>query len=541
MPRRLLLAALSGLLLVLAHAPFEQPWTLPLGIAGLAVLCHRRPPGRAALLGLAFGAAYMFSHLFWMRAVGPDAWLALAGVEALFFAPIGAVFALVSRLPAWPVWAAVSYVGIDHVRGGWPFSGMPWGRPSYATVDSPWEAALPWVGHIGVSLLLVLVGTSLAWLALRWRSRGTTPGSGRGVPAWGAVAVVLGVVALGLVPNLFRWQPPEGAPYTVAAVQGDVPGDGTDVLADHRQVTANHVDATLGLAREVDRGDAPRPDLVVWPENSTAVDPFADVAINAGIEEAVEAVGVPVLVGAMVDAERPDAVLNQGVVWRPGVGPGDRYTKWHPVPFGEYIPWRDTVFPSNFGRLEMIHRDMVAGTRQEPLQVGDALVSDAICFDVAYDDGIHAQVGAGAGLVVVQTSNAMFINTSQIEQQFAITRLRAIETGKYVVVASVNGVSGVIAPDGTVVARAGTREQEVLVEEIRTHDAVTPAVRMGAWPGDLAVALGMVGAASGALKYRRRNRPTGAPARSVAAPERAAEETDRGVGDRVPATPGTRE
>lgn len=533
MPLRLLLAALSGLLLVPAHAPFEQPWTLPLGIAGLAVLCHRRPPGAAALLGLAFGVSYMFCHLFWMRAVGPDAWLALAGVEALFFAPIGAAFALVSRLPAWPLWAAVAYVGVDHVRGGWPFSGMPWGRPSYATIDSPWEAALPWVGHTGLSLLLVLLGTSLGWLALRLRVRARVPESGRRVPAWGAVAVVLAVAALGLLPNLFRWQPPEGAPYTVAAVQGDVPGDGTDVLADHRQVTANHVDATLGLAREVERGATVPPDLVVWPENSTAVDPFADAGINAGIEQAVEAIGVPVLVGAMVDAERPDAVLNQGIVWRPGVGPGDRYTKWHPVPFGEYIPWRDTVFPSNFGRLDMIPRDMLAGTREQPLRIGDTLVSDAICFDVAYDDGIHAQVAAGAGLVVVQTSNAMFINTSQIEQQFAITRLRAIETGKYVVVASVNGVSGVIAPDGSVLARAGTREQEVVVEQVRTHDAVTPAVRLGAWPGDLAVALGLVGAALGVLTYRRRHRQPGASVRSSVTRERS--------DDRVPAAPGTRE
>lgn len=369
---------------------------------------------------------------------------------------------------------------------------MPWGRPSYATVDSPWEAALPWVGHIGVSLLLVLVGTSLAWLALRWRSRGTTPGSGRGVPAWGAVAVVLGVVALGLVPNLFRWQPPEGAPYTVAAVQGDVPGDGTDVLADHRQVTANHVDATLGLAREVDRGDAPRPDLVVWPENSTAVDPFADVAINAGIEEAVEAVGVPVLVGAMVDAPEDHQVLNQGLVWHPGTGAQDRYTKQNPVPFGEYIPWRDVVFRDNLGKLRQIGRDMLSGTRTSPLQIGDLRVADAICFDVAYDSGIHEQIREGGQLLVVQTSNAMFIHTHQIAQQYEITRLRALETGRHVAVAATNGVSGVIGPDSVPVAEAEPRTTSVLVQEVGLSSSLTPAVWMGAWPGRIAVLLSVL-------------------------------------------------
>ena len=81
-------------------------------------------------------------------------------------------------------------------------------------------------------------------------------------------------------------------------------------------------------------------------------------------------------------------------------------------------------------------------------RVGDTLVADAICFDVAYDDGIHEQLGPRARAVTVQTSNAMFVLTSQIDQQFEICRLRALETGRYVLVAATNGVSGVIAPDG---------------------------------------------------------------------------------------------
>ena len=97
---------------------------------------------------------------------------------------------------------------------------------------------------------------------------------------------------------------------------------------------------------------------------------------------------------------------------------------------------------------------MLSGSRQEPLPIGDSLVAAAICFDVAYDDGLHAQLAAGGQLVTVQTSNAMFIHTDQIDQQFEISRLRAQETGRYVLVAATNGVSGIIAPDGTVLARA---------------------------------------------------------------------------------------
>ena len=184
----------------------------------------------------------------------------------------------------------------------------------------------------------------------------------------------------------------------------------------------------------------------------------------------------------MVDAG-PEHVLNQGIVWDPDTGGGDRYTKWHPVPVRRVHPVAQTCFRGNFGRLALIPRDMLSGTRTDPLEVAGIPVADAICFDVAYDDGIHAQLRNGAELVVVQTSNAMFIHTSQIDQQFEITRLRALETGRYVLVAATNGVSGVIAPDGTVLDRADPRTQEVLVEQIGAVHVLTPAVRIGPWLG----------------------------------------------------------
>ena len=154
-----------------------------------------------------------------------------------------------------------------------------------------------------------------------------------------AALCLVGLVALLAVPALVPWTAEASGRLTVAAVQGDVPGNGDDILYDFRQVTQNHVDATIDLAQQVDDGTVPRPDLVLWPENSTAVDPFNDAETNAGIRSASSAIGVPILVGAIVDGG-PDRVLNQGIVWDPQTGAGDRYTKWHPVPFGEYIPLR---------------------------------------------------------------------------------------------------------------------------------------------------------------------------------------------------------
>ncbi len=112
------------------------------------------------------------------------------------------------------------------------------------------------------------------------------------------------------------------------------------------------------------------------------------------------------------------------------------------------------------------------------------LVADAICFDVAYDDGIYGQVARGAELLTVQTSNAIFIHTAQIDQQFEISRLRALETGRWVVVAAINGVSGDRrARRQRRGERGAAARRTCWSETCGLARGLTPAVRLGAWPG----------------------------------------------------------
>jgi apolipoprotein N-acyltransferase len=233
--------------------------------------------------------------------------------------------------------------------------------------------------------------------------------------------------------------------------------------------------------------------------------------MRSDIDNALARVDVPILAGVVVDGGRRH-VLNQGIVFDPVTGAGDRYTKWHPVPFGEYIPWR-WLFGSHLAQLNQVSRDMVRGTRVEPLDIRGTKIADAICFDIAYDDGLYTQLSHGGQLLVVQTSNAMFIHTAQIEQQFAISRLRAIETHRYVVVAAINGITGVIAPDGSVVTAVPVRTQAYVDAGVGLYDAVTPAVRMGAWPGRVCAGLVVLAWALAWGQYRRkRRRPSARPA-----------------------------
>ena len=495
-------AVLAGMAAAGASAPWDERWLLPLAVAALVLLVQRVPVRRAAVLGLLFGLAYTLALTVWMRAVGTDAWLLLSPVVAGFYALIAVGIALVRRLRGWPWWTACVWVAIETAMSTWPLGGFPWTRLAWAAVDTPFALWLPWIGATGVSFLIALTGAILAWVLQEGRAR----------PA-GAAAAVVAALLVAVVPVLFSpesltssWE--AGRPVvTVAAVQGDVPGAGNDLVAVHEQVTANHVRATVDLARRVEDGAVQQPDFVLWPENSTAVDPFTDEQTNAGISRAVAAIGVPVLVGAIVDGPRPDAVLNQGLVWLPDGSTAERYTKRHPVPFGEYVPFRSQMAGLQIGRLDMIPRDMIAGTRSRPLDVAGTRVVDLICFDVAYDDSLIAQVQNGGQMVTVQTSNATFTGTSQLEQQFTISRARAMETGRTVIVASTNGISGVIAPDGTVRQQLEPRTSDIAVTEVALVDAQTPAVRHGPLIKLVLCLIGVAAAILAAVRTSRRQFP----------------------------------
>jgi apolipoprotein N-acyltransferase len=176
----------------------------------------------------------------------------------------------------------------------------------------------------------------------------------------------------------------------------------------------------------------------------------------------------------------------------------------------------------------------VAGTEPGLLDLNGVTVGDVICFEIAYDDVVR-DVAGKAQLLVVQTNNATYMGTGQVEQQFAIARLRAIETGRYAVVVATNGVSGIVAPDGSVLQRAAVRQPAVLEDELPLRVGTTPAVWLGPWPERLLVLVALLGVLVASPRLRRERRPSdGSPDGAAAessdrAPEElVAEPTGRG-------------
>ena len=508
---RTVAAALSGAAAAAAFEPFALSWLIVPAVLGLTLAARGLRGRRAVLVGVAYGAAFMGVLVPWLSVIGVDAWIGLTILEASFYGLLGVALARVGRLPGWPLWAAVTWVAVDALRSAVPWGGFPWGRLAFAGVDTPLAALLSWVGPAGTSFVIALLGTGLAWLVLA-----------RPLNLRGAAVTTL-LVALVAAPA--AWGPAtlsSSGEVRVAAVQGDVPGEGMDAFSERRAVLDNHVAATRALAARVEAGETERPAFVLWPENSTDIDPFEDPTVFADISAAVDEIGVPTLVGAMVRGPGPVDVENQGIVWEPGTGPSASYSKTHPVPFGEYIPMRSQL-AQVFERLDQIPRDMVPGTEPGLLDLAGTTIGDVICFEVAYDDTIRNVSGGGdgpdggaadaAGMLVVQTNNATYMGTGQVEQQFAIARLRAIETGRSVVVVATNGVSGVIGADGEVLQRAPVRETAVLEAAVVQHTGVTPGIRWGAAVQWLLVAVALLAQVGVSVVARRQRgvRSTTAP------------------------------
>ena len=163
------------------------------------------------------------------------------------------------------------------------------------------------------------------------------------------------------------------------------------------------------------------------------------------------------------------------------------------VPYGEYVPFRRALcgIVPRFDRD--IPRDMLPGDRSGALRVGDFTVGDTICWDIAYDGIVRETVKAGAQMLVVQTSNASFTGTSQPTQQWNISRLRAIETGRWVLVPSTNGISGIADASGNEKARAPLHEPATLSADVPLAGGLTPALRFGGWLELLLGVLGVLG------------------------------------------------
>ncbi|MGW9439966.1 apolipoprotein N-acyltransferase [Streptomyces sp. NPDC055607] len=560
-------ALLSGFVLYLSFPPRPLWWLAPPAFALLGWALRGRRLRAGFGLGYLAGLGFLLPLLVWTgEEVGPGPWLALAAVEALFVAAAGLGVAAVSRLPAWPFFAAGVWILAEGARARVPFGGFPWGKVAFGQADGVF---LPLAAVGGTPLLgfaVALCGFGLYEAARLIRARrtrhglhatvtaadtGTAPGtvtaadirtapdtdraaspaaeaasspadaprsaprtSGASAPrrtgsvprgplVAAALAVLLPVTgALAALPLVD--DSAEDGTATVAAVQGNVPRLGLDFNAQRRAVLDNHAARTRELAEAVKEKREPQPDFVLWPENSSDIDPYANADAADVIDEAVRAIGAPTVIGAVV-APETGKLRNTLIQWEPGLGPVATYDKRHVQPFGEYIPMRPLVrlFNSNVDR---VRRDFGPGTKIGVFDLAGTKVGLATCYEAAFDWAVRDTVTHGAQLITVPSNNATFGRSEMTYQQLAMSRVRAVEHSRAVVVPVTSGVSAVIRPDGEVVAQTRMFTPDVLVEKVPLRSSQTPATRMGTLPEFLLMALAAAGLGWSALRSVRARR-----------------------------------
>ncbi|HTU72039.1 MAG TPA: apolipoprotein N-acyltransferase [Trebonia sp.] len=498
-----LLIALAGGLLLAAAFPPVGVW--PLAAAGPALLLvalSGRSLRASFAVGLVFGVAFFFPLLVWVTNVAWYAWIALAIASTVIFGVLTVGQRLLLRLPGWPLGVAGWWVAAEAVRDRWPWGGFPWGRLGMSQAGAPTQGWAAIGGAPLLSFMVALVGAMLGWLVLTaWPGR--LP---RGRTTLAAVAMVA-TAALAAVPALLPLDPvAAGTPTTeVAAIQGDVPrARSLATQLNDWMVTLNHVSATQALARAVAAGKKPAPDVVIWPENSTDIDPSLYPPVYNQIAAASAAIKTPILVGAVLE----NPVRNASVLWLPGKGPVATYVKQKLVPFGEYIPLRSVISKiTSLTALQPVN--FTAGDKTVVFTVGKIRLSAMICWEVGFDSIARSEVTAGANLLTMPSNDATYERegetTGESGQQLAMARIRAVEHDRSVVVASTTGYSAIIAPGGRLITRSGLWQQAELEARVPLVTHITLADRVGPWPEyGIVAATGLGIVLAIALSWRRR-------------------------------------
>lgn len=462
----------------------------------------------------AFGWAFLwafcfFSFLFdWATSASGTvlAQLALSAVEALYIGVLGIVWAGLRRWPSswrftgWQVvvtsLAVVAWIAMEQLRGAWPLGGMPWGTLAFALVDSPLVGLAPvgstqLVGAVAV-LISILLAMAVEWLAQR-----------RVVaPLMALVSAVILVAAPGFLPVGERPQDR----VSVGIVQGNVPDVDTLGPDESRAliVTENHVEAARGLLGEP-------LDFILLPESTSDRDIRTDAEAGSRIESLSNDAGVPLVLGTQ--EYRGSVRENHYVTYYPGSGIGQVYSKQHPVPFGEYIPARDVIRKVTTA-VDQVSIDMVAGSEPAILDVNLAdetiRLATPICFEVAYTEIIAEAVRGGAQLLVVPTNNETFKGSGEPDQQFAMSRFRAIEFAKTTVQVATSGITGVIDSNGVVVYQSEFGTADARVVDLALNDRVTFAAETEVPRRVIGYILGIVAGivGVGALGVSRREQRT---------------------------------
>jgi apolipoprotein N-acyltransferase len=474
-------------------------WPLAwLGFAGIAFLLPGQPVRPRILLGLGTGVGQFLMGLWWVQEFSIPGWIALIVVSGLY-TTLAVALVPTGRRSSVAIGLPVAMMAAEWARDRFPLGGFPLGEVALGQVASPLAPTLRLGGSLLLTGMTALCGVALAAIVeavLDWRSTRSPWSSGLPVrvlarrrtwAAFGLVAVALAVVAGAEVS-------PSGAggrlpAMKVALVQGGGPRGTRAINTDPELIVQRQVAASARLQ--------PPLDLVVWPEG--VLQTAADTAAVSALARQVHAT---VLSGAVRDVGTTRYV-NEVVAWGPDGKVAGRYQKHHLVPFGEYIPGRSLL--KHVFNLANVPLDGIPGPGPGILHSTAGPLGLLISYEVFFDHLARQDVRAGGQVLVVPTNTASYRGTQVPTQELAASRMRARETGRWVLQVTPTGYTAVVAPGGQVDQRTSLSEPAVLLATVPRESGQTPYVVLGDTPFVIAACL-LLGLAWLLTAARRRTR-----------------------------------
>ncbi len=464
-----LLAALAGILFTLAFSPFDYPYLAPLALSLLFASWQNTTPRRALLRGYLFGLGSFGLGVSWVyisiHDFGGANWLSSGLLTVLFFgfwalfpalAGYFSVKILTGNRTLISVWVMpVVWLLIEYFRGDCLLNGFPWLQSAYSQLETPLAGYIPIIGVYGTGFLVALTASSVAFI-FQTRKHGHL-----------LTAFIVTLWATGTVLQTVRWTHAIGKPVQVSLIQGNItqdqkwrPENKLKTLQLYKELTAAPWDSAV----------------IIWPETSIPAylsevnDWFLQPLSNAAkLHNTDLIVSLPVHDNAT--DEKYNAVMTLGK--ETGL-----YRKKHLLPFGEYLPWQP-VSGFILNSLAIKLGNFTPGRIDQPLlKAGGYSFITSICYEDAFGDAGLTGLPDAAYLVNV-TNDGWFGNSIEPHQHLQMARMRAMETGRFMLRATNTGVTAVIAPDGRIISQAPLFTATVLTETITPMGGMTPYANLG--------------------------------------------------------------
>jgi len=485
----LIRASLGGVLYFLSFPPFDF-WFLifpALYFFYYSLLSDEK----SFLTGFIFGSVTYGVILLGIQSIGLEAWIPLTILMGLMYGIFAKLFSYLNTKSDNNFYVLLSVIAIfDLIRAYFPFGGFPWGFPSTVLLTGPidsWfmlDARLSFesFGPTGSSLLLQSFSLIIA---LGVFSKNKQKNYFKNYMIFSLVVFSIYVFSLVIINTDYDDAQLGASELNIAIIQGNSPCPGAkNRCSNERQkIYESHLTQTQSLDGNFD--------LVVWPESSTGFNNDPGIHIRVQNDIATEALRLDSYF--LIGGDRPiqnQYFENYGVFINKNGEIIDQYLKQHPVPFGEYIPFRKYLdwIPS----LALVPRDMIRGDGQKIFMVNNTKISTVISFEGSFQRYIRNSVKDGAELVVILTNQASYGESGMSDQFILMSRANAISNGRPIVHAAITGKSAFIDHKGQVVAKTKLFETGVLTEKLEAKQKETPYSRYGNYLNYIFIIFGLI-------------------------------------------------